>query len=102
MRLATYITRAALALSLTLPTSQAVADPSWPASVAEARAQLDGGGRLRGYRIPPTNVRAEDYRALFGDTVMVIRETRAPKKRSEACLYRAGWTVRLVLQSRGH
>ena len=72
MRLATYITRAALALSLTLPTSQAVADPSWPASVAEARAQIFGGGRRPSYRIPPTNVRAEDYRALFGDTVMVI------------------------------
>ena len=43
-----------------------------PASVAEAKAQLATAKRRPSWRHPPGNVRAEDYHALFGNTVMVV------------------------------
>ena len=42
-----------------------------PRSVAEQRAKAETSGRWPSFRLPPGNVRAEDYRALLGNTVVV-------------------------------
>ena len=68
----------ALAVALALAAAPGRAQGKLPrSSVVEARAILETSGRWPSYRMPPGNVRAEDYRALFGDTVMVIGVTGA-------------------------
>ena len=62
----------ALAVALALAAGPGQAQGKLPRSVAEARAMAETSGRRPGFRIPPGNVRAEDYWALFGNTVMVI------------------------------
>ena len=42
-----------------------------PQSVAEAKMHMATATRRPAYPTPPGNVRAEDMRALFGDTVMI-------------------------------
>ncbi|WP_419738570.1 hypothetical protein [Ruegeria sp.] len=69
-----------LALLLVQP---AFARDKIPTTVVEARAQLDpwffrNNGRPPKYKTPPGNVRAEDYHALFGNTVIVVDQGRAP------------------------
>ena len=66
---------AALALVACTPDQ---ADDTVPMTYAEAATQLDVlSPRTRSnwpaYRSPPGNVRAEDFQALFGDTVMISR-----------------------------
>ena len=67
----------ALAIALAFGAAPGHAQGKLPRSVAEQRAMLETSGRWPSYRMPPGNVRAEDYRALFGDTVMVIGVTGA-------------------------
>lgn len=62
----------ALALALALPGTMAAAKDNGPQSVAEGLADLAQASRRPSYRNPPGNVRAEDYHALFGNTVMVM------------------------------
>ena len=68
---------AALALVACAPGQ---ADDSVPMTYAEAVTQLDAinphtGANWPSYRSPPGNVRAENFRALFGDRVMISRNT---------------------------
>ena len=67
----------ALVVALALAGAPGQAQGKLARSVAEARAMAEISGRWAGFRIPPGNVRAEDYRALFGNTVMVIDVTGA-------------------------
>ncbi len=67
----------ALAVALALAGAPGQAQGKDRRSVAEARAILETSGRWPSFRMPPGNVRAEDYRALFGNTVMVIGVTGA-------------------------
>ena len=64
---------AALALVACAPGQ---ADDTVPMTYAEAATQLDAlnprtGANWPSYRSPPGNVRAEDFQALFGDTVVI-------------------------------
>ena len=61
----------ALAVALALAGAPGQAQGKLPRSVAEQRAKAETSGRWPSFRLPPGNVRAEDYRALLGDTVVV-------------------------------
>ena len=61
----------ALAIALALAGASGQAQGKLPRSVAEQRAKAETNGHWPSFRLPPGNVRAEDYRALLGDTVMV-------------------------------
>ena len=67
----------ALAVALTLAGARGQAEGELGRSVADARLLYETFGRYPSFRIPPGNVRAEDYWALFGNTVMVIDVTGA-------------------------
>ena len=58
-------------------TPQGDYDPaSLPQTVAEAKEIIVRSRGKKGFADPPVNVRAEDMRALFGDTVFVINDGR--------------------------
>ena len=61
----------ALAIALALAGAPGQAQGKLPRSVAEQRAKAETNGHWPSFRLPPGNVRAEDYRALFGNTVEV-------------------------------
>ena len=61
----------ALAIALALAGAPGQAQGKLPRSVAEQRAKAETAGRWPSFRLPPGNVRAEDYRALLGNTVVV-------------------------------
>ena len=61
----------ALAIALALAGAPGQAQGKLPRSVAEQRAKAETAGHWPSFRLPPGNVRAEDYRALFGNTVEV-------------------------------
>ena len=67
----------ALAVALALAGAPGQAQGKDRRSVAGAHAMVETSGRWPSFRIPPGNVRAEDYWALFGNTVMVIDVTGA-------------------------
>ncbi len=76
-----HMTAAALALALALPGAPAFAQKA-PTTYAEAMARMEAWvPRRPSYRSPPGNVRAEDYRELFGDRVIVIDQEGAPDQR---------------------
>ena len=61
----------ALAVALALAGAPGQAQGKLPRSVAEQRAMAETSGRWPSFRLPPGNVRSEDYRALLGNTVVV-------------------------------
>ena len=61
----------ALAIALALAGASGQAQGKLPRSVAEQRAKAETNGHWPSFRLPPGNVRAEDYRALLGNTVVV-------------------------------
>ena len=67
----TMIWSMALAIALALAGASGQAQGKLPSSVAEQRAKAETDGHWPSFRLPPGNVRAEDYRALLGDTVVV-------------------------------
>ena len=69
----------ALAVALALVGAPGQAQGKLPRSVAEQRAKAETAGRWPSFRLPPGNVRAEDYRALFGNTVVVSGVFGVPK-----------------------
>ena len=69
----------ALAISLALAGAPGQAQGKLPRSVAEQRAKAETAGHWPSFRLPPGNVRAEDYRALLGNTVVVSGVFGAPR-----------------------
>ena len=67
----TMIWSMALAIALALAGASGQAQGKLPRSVAEQRAKAETDGHWPSFRLPPGNVRAEDYRALLGNTVVV-------------------------------
>ena len=61
----------ALAVALALAGAPGQAQGKLPRSVAEQRAKAETNGHWPSFRLAPGNVRAEDYRALLGNTVVV-------------------------------
>ena len=69
----------ALAIALALAGAPGQAQGKLPRSVAEQRAKAETNGHWPSFRLPPGNVRAEDYRALLGNTVVVSGVFGAPR-----------------------
>ena len=74
----TNIIATALAAAALAAAAPAEARDPIPRTVAEAKAQMAAAERYTAswpyYRDPPGNVRAEDYRKLFGGRVMISRK----------------------------
>ena len=67
----TMIWSMALAIALALAGAPGQAQGKLPRSVAEQRAKAETNGHWPSFRLAPGNVRAEDYHALLGNTVVV-------------------------------
>ena len=94
----------ALAVALAFACAPGQAQGKLPRSVAEQRAMAETSGRWPSFRLPPGNVRAEDYRALFGQYRGGVRRLRSDRDSAlcvEGGLHWQGRTLSLVHSAQG-